>query len=61
MIPSEISSRHDQLLSLSVSFSVGLQMANIFKGIGEDRRRGARFLLKDVFGKTGSDLASVVV
>ncbi|MCY3997306.1 MAG: phytoene/squalene synthase family protein [Rhodobacter sp.] len=56
----EIGSRRDQLLPLSVSFGAGLQMTNILKDMWEDRRRGACWLPRDVFGKTGLDLGSVV-
>lgn len=56
----EINSRRDQLLPLSVSFGQGLQMTNILKDIWEDRRRGACWLPREIFAKTGIDLRTVV-
>ncbi len=55
----EIRRRRDDLFSLSVSFGQGLQMVNILKDVWEDRRRGACWLPRDVFGAAGVELRSL--
>jgi len=48
-----------ELMKLAVSFGQGLQMTNILKDIWEDRRRGACWLPRDIFGFYGIDLETV--
>ena len=55
----EIAKRRHDLLPLSVSFGKGLQMINVLKDIWEDRRRGACWLPRDVFGAAGVELGSL--
>ncbi|MCY4303402.1 MAG: phytoene/squalene synthase family protein [Aestuariivita sp.] len=55
-----IQSRRDKLFPLSSSFGTGLQMTNILKDMWDDRRRGACWLPRDIFEKTGVDLSSIV-
>ncbi|MCY4287863.1 MAG: phytoene/squalene synthase family protein [Aestuariivita sp.] len=56
----DISSRRDRLFALAASFGQGLQMTNILKDMWDDRRRGACWLPRDIFEKTGVELKSVV-
>ena len=51
--------RQSDLLALSVSFGKGLQMINVLKDIGEDHRRGACWLPRDVFKAAGVDLGTL--
>jgi farnesyl-diphosphate farnesyltransferase len=54
---SEETARHrDYLFSRASSFGQGLQMTNILKDVWEDRDRGACWLPRDVFMKSGCDL-----
>ena len=57
---STIQSRRDKLFPLSSSFGTGLQMTNILKDMWDDRRRGACWLPRDIFEKTGVELSSIV-
>ena len=52
----EMDRRRERLLALAVSFGQGLQMTNILKDVWDDRRRGACWLPRDVFGASGFDL-----
>jgi farnesyl-diphosphate farnesyltransferase len=57
---SEKTARHrDYLFSRATSFGLGLQMTNILKDVWEDRERGACWLPRDVFAKSGCDLDRV--
>jgi farnesyl-diphosphate farnesyltransferase len=47
------------LHNLAASFGQGLQMTNILKDIWEDRRRGACWLPRDVFGRYGLELENL--
>lgn len=53
----QIARNRDPMLARAASFGQGLQMTNILKDLWEDRDRGACWLPKDVFNKTGFDLA----
>ncbi len=57
----EMQTHRDRLLSLAVSFGQALQMTNILKDTWEDMRRGACWLPRDRFLKSGVDLASMEV
>ncbi len=52
----EIALNREKLIPLAVSFGQGLQMTNILKDIWTDLSRGACWLPRDVFAKTGFDL-----
>ncbi len=54
-----IAARRSQLMPLAVSFGQGLQMTNILKDFWEDRARGTCWLPRDVFARTGCDLATL--
>ncbi|NKB37587.1 MAG: phytoene synthase [Gammaproteobacteria bacterium] len=54
---SEINSRHDELMSLAVSFGQGLQMTNILKDIWEDQEREMCWLPAELFEKHGIALS----
>lgn len=54
-----IAANRQHMLALSVSFGQGLQMTNILKDIWEDHERGACWLPRSVFEKTGFDLAQL--
>jgi farnesyl-diphosphate farnesyltransferase len=54
-----IAARRTQLMPLAVSFGQGLQMTNILKDFWEDRARGSCWLPREVFLRTGCDLALV--
>ena len=56
----EMGAQREELLSLAVSFGQGLQMTNILKDMWEDRLRGACWLPREVFGRAGVELGSVV-
>jgi farnesyl-diphosphate farnesyltransferase len=49
----ELGTHRARLQELAVSFGQGLQMTNILKDVWEDRRRGACWLPRDVFRRTG--------
>ena len=51
-----IEAHREELFKLALSFGQGLQMTNILKDLWEDRRRGACWLPRDVFHRTGFDL-----
>ncbi len=53
----EIAQYRKQMLARAASFGQGLQMTNILKDLWEDRERGACWLPKDIFRKSGFDLA----
>ena len=55
----EINKRHEDLLTLSVSFGQGLQMTNILKDMWDDRHRGSCWLPRDVFRAAGCDLGTL--
>jgi farnesyl-diphosphate farnesyltransferase len=55
----DISKRAAPLRKLAVSFGQGLQMTNILKDLWKDKERGACWLPRDVFKKTGLDLAEL--
>ena len=55
-----IDQQRTKLLELAVSFGQGLQMTNILKDLWEDRARGACWLPRDVFARTGFDLDDLV-
>lgn len=57
----EIKRRRENMLPLSVSFGLGLQLTNILKDVGEDRARGVCWLPSEVlseFGLSAENLAS---
>ena len=56
---SEIGSQRNELMRLSISFGQGLQMTNILKDTWEDRQRGACWLPRDVFDRSGLELGAV--
>jgi farnesyl-diphosphate farnesyltransferase len=57
---SEDTAKHrDYLFSRATSFGLGLQMTNILKDVWEDRERGACWLPRDIFEKSGCDLGRV--
>jgi farnesyl-diphosphate farnesyltransferase len=51
--------RKSELLRLGVSFGQGLQMTNILKDIWEDRLRGACWLPRDRFSRSGIRLSDL--
>ena len=53
----EVEANRQELSKLAVSFGQGLQMTNILKDIWEDRQRGACWLPREIFQRTGFDLA----
>lgn len=55
----EINKHREELMSLAVSFSQGLQMTNILKDIWDDKERGVCWLPQDVFDEFDFDLASL--
>ena len=55
----EISKNRERLFALAVSFGQGLQMTNILKDLWDDRARGACWLPRDVFLKSGFDLGNL--
>ncbi len=56
---SDIAKNRDALMRLSVSFGQGLQMTNILKDLWDDHARGACWLPRDVFARSGLDLTQV--
>src|SRR5882724_1701762 len=57
---SEIERRRPVLAPLATSFGYGLQLTNVLKDTWEDRRRGVCWLPRDVFGRAGLDLETLV-
>jgi farnesyl-diphosphate farnesyltransferase len=57
---SEIERRRPRLAPLAASFGYGLQLTNVLKDTWEDRRRGVCWLPRDVFGRAGLDLETLV-
>jgi 4,4'-diapophytoene synthase len=55
----ETARSRDYLFSRASSFGQGLQMTNILKDVWEDRDRGACWLPRDVFMKSGCDLGQL--
>lgn len=53
-----IARQREQLMNLAVSFGQGLQMTNILKDFWEDRERGVCWLPRDIFQRSGIDLAT---
>ncbi len=51
--------RRGELMRLAVSFGQGLQMTNILKDVGDDRRRGACWLPRDLFAACGASLRAL--
>jgi farnesyl-diphosphate farnesyltransferase len=52
----EIARHRETLLGLAISFGQGLQMTNILKDVWDDLGRGACWLPRSVFERTGYDL-----
>ncbi len=55
----EINQNRDELMDLSVSFGQGLQMTNILKDIWDDQQRGACWLPRETFLRSGFDLSDL--
>ena len=55
----EINKHKDELMSLAVSFSQGLQMTNILKDIWDDKKRDVCWLPQEVFNQYGFDLSTL--
>ena len=55
----DIAKNRDALMRLSVSFGQGLQMTNILKDLWDDHARGACWLPRDVFARSGFDLTEL--
>ena len=57
----EMDNRREKLLALAVSFGQGLQITNILKDVWDDRRRGACWLPRDLFGPPGRESSGVSI
>jgi len=55
----DIALQREQMMTLSVSFGLGLQMTNILKDLWDDHGRGVCWLPQDVFHHAGYDLKNL--
>ena len=57
----ELEEKREELLELAIFFGQGLQITNILKDVWDDRRRGACWLPRDLFTRSGNESSAVPI